>query len=363
MIRAGRFLRSYFRPGALRLRHEEITFDVDGAEREATLYTPPGGGPHPGWVVLHGLTVPGRRHRSLLRFAQALASTGAAVLVPDIPSWRALQLDTAAADSTLIAAARDLAGRRGVAEGGVGVVGFSFGATRALVATSTGELRGTVRATVGFGGYCDLGRMLQSLMTGEHEWGGTRYRLEPDPYGRWIVVANYLTRVPRYAAMEAVSHGALRLALEAGTRGWFAGDAELDGVKAEIRATLSPDERRVWDLVAPPSTDPVERTPEAADLAREFTEAALAFDPRLDPRPYLSEVRGRVVLAHGRTDRLIPFTESLRLHAALPAAADSSVTITRLFAHSTGGDRMGPAETLGEGVRFLRLIDRAVRSV
>src|SRR4051812_43066548 len=46
----------------------------------------------PGWIMLHGVTVPGREHAQLVRFARSVAHTGAAVLVPEVPEWRALRL-------------------------------------------------------------------------------------------------------------------------------------------------------------------------------------------------------------------------------------------------------------------------------
>ena len=46
----------------------------------------------PGWIVLHGITRPGRFHPNLLRFVRALASSGLAVLVPQVPEWRDLRL-------------------------------------------------------------------------------------------------------------------------------------------------------------------------------------------------------------------------------------------------------------------------------
>src|SRR5205085_1047414 len=77
-------------------------------------------------------------------------------------------------------------------------------------------------------------------------------------------------------------------------------------------------EREVWDLIAPPAG----RTPplsETRELGRRVAAAALARHPALDPRPYLPAVRHPVVLAHGYYDQLIPYAETLRLHAALPA--------------------------------------------
>lgn len=361
MLRAARFVHAYLRPGPPP-RSEEVRIPVGGHEVEGTLYLPPGAGPHPGWVVLHGMTVPGRRHAALLRFAHSVAAAGMAVLVPDVPSWRALRLDTRAAGETLAASTLFLDGRPEVRPGGVGLVGFSFGATQALISAADPRLRHALRAVVGFGGYHDLRRTARCMLTGEHEWRGVEHRLDPDPYGRWIIAGNYLARARGYEGMERVAEAAHRLAVEAGLRGAFAGEAEYDPLKREVREGLGAEERRVWDLLAPPA-GVVPRGEEARALADALAEAALEADPALDPAPALPHLHGRIVLAHGQADRLIPYTESLRLWAALPPTVDASLTVTRLFAHSTGNAALRALEYAWEGARFVRLMHRALSSV
>lgn len=352
-----RFLDAWVR-GARGLRERETTVTVGGEQREATLYLPPGRGPAPGWVVLHGLTVPGRRHLAMTRFVRALAASGAVVLVPDVPAWRELRLDVAAARETVIAGALHLGTLPRVQGGSVGAVGFSFGATQVLMAAADPAVGGHIGAVVGFGGYTDLGRVLRCMFTGEHEWNGERHRLDPDPYGRWIVVGNYLTWIPGHEHMGAVAAAALELALEAGRRGAWAWDAEYDVMKTELAAGFTDDERRVWDIIAPPagvSPDPAA----ARALADLFAAAALQQDPGLDPAPHLADLRGRILLSHGRQDRLIPFTETLRLASQLPPAVQSSTTITGLFAHSSGA-WLHPVHWFRETSTFVRLLDQAL---
>ncbi|HEX6911905.1 MAG TPA: hypothetical protein VF142_15990, partial [Longimicrobium sp.] len=86
-------------------------------------------------------------------------------------------------------------------------------------------------------------------------------------------------------------------------------------------------------------------------------------DPGLDPRPHLPRVRGRVVLSHGREDRLIPFTETLRLRELLPPVARPSVTITGLFAHSSHAGWLHPVDRVREAGLFIRLLNDALSAV
>ncbi len=361
--RTARFLQSYLRGGAGAFREEETAVTVAGEVREATLFLPDRPARAPGWVVLHGLTVPGRRHLAMTRFIRSLASSGAVVLVPDVPSWRSLKLDIGAARETVAAGALHLSEHPRVQPGGVGVIGFSFGATQALIAAADPRLSDAVKAVVGFGGFCDVERMIRAIFTGEHEWEGVEYRSDPDPYGRWVLAGNYLTLAPGYQHMRRVQDAALALAVEAGRRGAFAWEPEYDSMKDELRATFAPDELPVWDLLAPPSGAPLDDLEGARRLAAAFAEGAIRQDPRVDPRPYFPALHGRITLSHGREDRLIPFTESLRLAAALPPHLDASCTITGLFSHSAGTGGLRPLARARETLTFVRLLNRALYSV
>ena len=358
--RTARFLRAWMRrPRGI--REVETVVEVKGEPREATLYLPPGGRPGPGWVVLHGLTVPGRHHLAMSRFVRALAASGAVVLVPDVPPWRELHLDVTAARETVEAGVLHLDGHPAVSPGGVGAVWFSFGATQVLMAASDPVMYDHLRALVCFGGYCDLGRMLRSLFAGEHEWEGQQHTLDPDPYGRWIVVGNFLRLVPGCEAMEGVASAALALALESGLRGEWAWGPHYDAMKVELAKGFTPEERRIWEIVAPLTGQPVDLAG-ARELAAAFSRVALEHDPGLDPRPVLPGLRARTVLSHGRQDRLIPYTETLRLRSMLPPQVQASVTITGLFAHSAGA-WLHPVHWLRETGTFVRLLDEALYAI
>jgi dienelactone hydrolase len=357
MLRVAHFLSGYFRgPGTV--EQTEVEVPLGAGSIPATLLQPRSERPLPGWVVLHGLTVPGRAHASLQRFARALAASGGAVLLPEIRPWCELRVAAGLAEQTIAASARYLADGAGVRGGGVGVIGFSFGATQALITAASGTA--PIRTVVSFGGYCDPERTFRFMMTGEHEWRGVHYQANPDPYGRWIIAGNYLTAVPGYEGMGAVATEALRLADDAGRRGVYAADEIYDPLKREARDRLGRDEREIWDLLAPiaGATRDLDR---ARELASALARAALLRDPQLDARPSLPHLRGRVVLAHGREDRLIPFTETLRTREMLPPGAETHLAITRLFAHSTGADRLPLRRYPAELMRYFELLRQLLR--
>jgi pimeloyl-ACP methyl ester carboxylesterase len=360
MLRVARFLHCYLRFPARSVEEREISLRVGEEELPASWLRPAGAGPLPGWILLHGITVPGRNHPVLTRFAHALASSGATVIIPEVAAWRRLRLEVAGGDAAIAAAAEHLRRSPDVLGERLNLVGFSFGATQALISASKPGIREAVRSVVGFGGYCDLGRTVRCMMTGEHEWNGVQRRFEPDPYGRWIIVGNFLTQIPEFAHMVELERAAHSLAVESGLRGAYAAEAEYDDFKARLREELPPGQRETWDLIAPPS-DVLPPLEAARELSAKLEAAALRIAPELDPRPALATLDQDIVLAHGHDDRLIPYTETLRLQEALPPDARAQVWITRLFAHSREADRLGLTQYPTELGRYVALLNRALR--
>lgn len=361
MLATLRFLKQQLRPSASAVDAREGEYARDGERLPATIYRPRRReGVLPGWVLLHGLTYTGREHPSLVAFARSLAASGALVLVPDIPEWRALRMVPEVSVATIRAAIISLTERTDVARGRTGVIGFSFGATQALIAASDPGIARRLSGLAAWGGYCDVGRLFHFAVTGNHELDGEHYHAAPDPYGRWVVGANYLTCVPGHEDDDVVARALLRLAEDAGRRQIFAADPIYDTIKAYVRAELPEAKRSTFDLFAPPAGATPD-FPAMVRLADALAAAAMREDPLIDPAPYLGQLRVRTLVAHARDDRLVPFTEGLRLCRALPADIVRMCEILSLFSHSGGPhEALGPLDRVRETIRFARVLSGLV---
>ncbi len=361
MLATARFTREFLFPRRAAVVVEEMTYRRGDESLPASLYRPRHvGRPLPGWMTLHGLTHHGRDHESLKRLARALAAAGSAVLVPDIPEWRALEVAPGAAVATIKAAVLELDALGLTEPGRIGAIGFSFGATQALIAATDPALEGHLAGVAAWGGYADIRTVSRFMFLGEHELDGTSYTASPDPYGRWILAGSYLGLLDDFNGEPGLAPRFLTLAREAARRRIMSWDPRLDPLKARLREDLSAGDREVFDLIAP-ATDVTlsasQRTHLQA-LVDRMLEAAIRREPLLDAAPYLGRIRVPIFLAHGRGDRLIPWTEMVRLRRALPADRIASSGVTSLFAHSGGERRIPSPGTAIEAARFLRLMRR-----
>lgn len=344
---------------------EELQVGGGSDPLDARLYTPsPARHRLHGWVLLHGVTLPGPEHPAIVRFAASLARAGGAVLVPDIPAWRNLELDPEPALVALQRSAEHLAADSRVRPGGVVLVGLSFGCPQALRVAARLAGTATVRGVVGFGTYCNLQDTIRFGLTGQFRWRGRTEYLRPDPYGRWVVASNYLHRIPGYEGTKDVSRALGRLASLAGERRIMSWDPGYDGVKDELGASVARENRHLFRLFAPPA----DREPDpvlANELAPVLADTARTIHPRLElPR----SLHGRgahadappppVHLIHGGGDHLIPFTETLALERRLRKRTDVTATVTGLFAHSRESGRS--TARLREAARFFAALRGAM---
>ncbi len=355
VLRTARYARSW-KTGA-DVATEDVSIDRCGEQIAATLVLPRAVSPPlAGWVALGGMSCMGRHHPQLVRFSQALASSGAAVVVPEIPEWRSLSMAPRIVAPTIRGCIDFLRARSEVPSEKFGLIGFSFGAPQVAIAAARDDLKEHVAGIVLFGGYYCLERTMTCQLTGQHEWDGVDYRLRPDPFGGWVVGSNHLTNVPGYEDAGDVARALHELAKASSGLRIPAWDPRHDALIAKLRPALRPDHQRLFDLFAPPSTETPAELDERRALALGLAEACRRSEPLLDPAADHASVHIPSQIIHGRGDRLIPFTEALRLMKGLPERARRALTVTALFNHSADHTPRGVLERTREGAKMLRAI-------
>ena len=361
-MRVTKYLRQYFRPAADRIVIEESQYVRDGQKLRAVVYRPAFSASRlPAWVVLHGLTYHGVDHPSLKRFASALAASGHVVIIPEITEWSRLLVTPAFTAPTIEAAVEVLKSRDDVDAARIGVFGFSFGATHAIASGHRDALVKSVRTIVAWGGYSDLRRLVHFGLTGEHEIDGFTETLSPDPYGRWMFGGNYLTKIPGYEDMQRVQDALLELAREAGKSGIYAGDPRHQQTVRKLAEPLNTHERQVYELFAPIGLHDMTA---ARKVGRDLAETIARVDPYMDPGDAFEQVRIPTLLTHGRDDRLVPYTETVRARRRIPKDMLRAFTITSLFSHSGGTDPgLNPFSLTREGIRFIRVLNRILTAL
>jgi pimeloyl-ACP methyl ester carboxylesterase len=314
----------------------ELRYDGPGGEgRIADLYC--GASPAPGarLLLVHGLVEDGKDDARLRALGRAFGRHRFLVMVPDLPGMRGLRVG--AGDIEEVRAALAALGRIDACPAGIsgeavpapalaagaaataalptGVVGISYSSGPALLALDgPGRL---ADFAVLFGGYYDLEDVILFLTTGRYRDGGADRDGEVLPEGRWILLG---------ANAQALASPADRAALEAISR---RRRARPEADISDLTATLGPEARAALDLLA--NTDPARFAALAARLDPSLRRALAALSPS---RSLSGPLDVDLYLMHGRSDAIVPYTQSLRLEEGVRTRGTVRLAILGGFRHA-----------------------------
>ena len=282
---------------------ETIRYTFEGVANAADVYRPGGSARAEAVTILvPGVVRLGKDDPRIVAFAQTLARARFLVFVPDLVNLRHLSVSSKDA-AALSRVARYAAARTGVGtQGSVGMIAFSYAAGPALLAAMAEETRHSVRFVYTVGSYYSIEAVITYLTTGHFRTGSGQpwSRSAPSPYAVWVLTrsfASWLDDPADRRGLNAIADARL---------------ADPDADISDALARLGADGRAVYELLD--NTDPES----VARLVAGLPEPVLSELRALDlSRRGLTDLKARLVVIHGRDDRLIPYTESVALAAAL----------------------------------------------
>lgn len=293
---------------------EKLKILGGGEETAADLYRVRDGRKRAAIVLTHGVVEDGKDDPRLIRFARLLARSGFAVLVPELKGMKSFRIRLSDVDD-IVASFRYLASLEAVDDRKMGLMGFSYGAGPTFLAAADPEIRRQVKFLVSFGGYYDPVNVIRFITTGYYEYRGERGFLKPEPYGKWVFFTNNVDYVESERDRKV-----LRVIF---------GKEEKEKKEdvAPLLANLSPRGRYLYELLVNQDPRRVE------DLIKKIDRRVQDYLKRISLVPVVPSIRAYLLVGHGSTDPLIPYTESLRLADAASDKERVHVAILKLFSH------------------------------
>jgi pimeloyl-ACP methyl ester carboxylesterase len=311
---------------------ESISFAYRGRAYEADVYTV-GEEPLAALVLVPGLAPRGKEDPRLVDLATTLARARFAVLVPNLPS---LMQQRVSPDNV-----RQIADAIGyLAKDGwrwpresppVGVAAISYAVGPALLATQEPDVRGLADFAIAVGGYYDVDAVLTYFTSGFYRGAdGAWIKGDPNVYGKWLFVGANANRI-------LTLRDRILLTAIAGRK--------MDDPAADIAdlvAKLGEEGRSVMRLLDNGDPD------QAADLIAGLPPQMLADLRALDLKGRdLAGLPPKVLLLHGRDDRIIPVSQSEQLAAALPPGTAHMFIVDNLGHADLSPGSWGDIATLG----------------
>jgi len=292
-----------------------------GEPRVADVYCDPATPARARFLVVHGLVESGKDDPRLHALGAALARHRFLVMVPDFPGMRSLRVsprDIDEVEAALIALARFDRCPPPIARATpleTGVIGFSYSAGPVLLALDRGARAADF--AVLFGGYYDMVDLILFLTTGRHRDRGADFGGEALPEGRWILLG---------ANADLFAEPADRAALLAISRRRRADPAAYIG---DLEESLGPRARAALDLLT--NTNPDRFDP----LLAKIDPAIRRTIDDLSPSKSLKRpLQVDLYLMHGRSDAIVPYTETLKLAREVRTSGTVEVALLGGFRHA-----------------------------
>jgi pimeloyl-ACP methyl ester carboxylesterase len=293
-----------------------ISYEIDGRHYTGDVYLSPEG-VRAGIVLVPGVVPAGKDDGRLVALAYTLARLQFAVLTPDLAGLRSYQVRKSnireVADTF-----RYLVSRPDWApQGRAGVAGFSYGAGPVLLATLQPDVREQVRFVVTLGGYYDLQSIVTYFTTGYYRGksGDQWIYQQPNPYIKWVFTLSNADLLEHAEDREVLGELARHMTNDVG-----------DEPEVPLQH-LKPDARALVALLT--NEDPARVPTLIAQLPSRIRDELNGLNPAIQD---LSRFRAQAILIHGRSDTMIPYTESVALARALPPER-VQLFLTEGFAH------------------------------
>jgi acetyl esterase/lipase len=277
---------------------ERITIDYESREGprsiEADIYTPSGGGRHPGVVFSMGAPPLDLDNKRLRRIAEDAARAGAVMLVPfserlDDHEILPEEIDALVAEFRFLQSHPDVDATR------VGFFGASVGGSLALVAAADPRIAADVDHIVSFGGYYDALEAFAAIATHRIKYDGVDEEWIPRRHSAVVMSEQIIWAVEDDDDRELLS----RIFLDR------------EDYTSEELAALTPVGRSSYDFLINEDIDI------AAELARRLPPESIAELDYLSPRTSIGGVQAELFIVHDVADPFIPYTESRKLREHL----------------------------------------------
>lgn len=294
---------------------ERVQISRDEEQIPADLYRLPDGKRRAAILLTHGIIEDGKDDPRLVRFARSLARSGFVVLVPELKGMKSFRILFNDVDDIVISF-RYLASRKEIVdEKKMGLIGFSYGAGPTFMAAADPSIRRQVKFLVSFGGYYDPINVIRFITTGYYEYRGEKGFLKPEPYGKWVFFMNNVDYV------ESEKDRRLLKAV------FKKEEEQKRDEAANLLGNLTPQGRYLYELLINEDPGRVD------DLVKKTDPRVRDYIGRLALAPLIPSIHAYLLIGHGSTDPLIPYTESLRLADAVQDKSRVHLAILKLFTH------------------------------
>jgi acetyl esterase/lipase len=333
---------------------EEVVVPAPDSRRGAVpvdVYYPPDGKAHGTLVLAIGAAYKIRDHPGVIRLSTAVARAGIVVVVPELyypykdqetlpEDVRALTDAFSTNVEEMVATIEFLQEQAYVDSEKIGVVGFSAGGGIALMAAADERIRNEVDFVVTLGTYYDMVDLISAITTRSVTYDGETVDWTPRLKSVRVMYRSIISFLPETQDRQILS----RIYLDEDERG-LSQVPDLSEKGAELHEAFA-----------------AKDTVRILALWRELSPGDVAVLEEISPSSYVHDLKTDLYILTGRTDRYIPYVESLRLRDDVSGnGTDVHYLEFRAFNHVEPGGLSDPLGLLGDTTKLMHMTWRLLQ--
>jgi len=297
---------------------EEYLIKIGNRKILPDIYRPNDNKKYPGMIVFAPLAKEGKREPLVVNFMKGLVGLGFTVMVPFWPN-RSVGTIYESDSNDLIECISWFSKSNHIKNEPIGIVAVSYGTGPAIIACANNEIQEKIRFLMSISGYIELLSVAKLVVTKQFSYKNISGSAEPDPYARYILFRN----AGNWCESKKDTKIFYKLAQNYFTK--QNPDKELDTTKD----SFSKDGRKVFDWVT--SKTPQEFDNGYLKMSNNIKKyySGLSVSDKL-----IKSINFPLLILHSTNDRLIPYTESVKLYDKIEDKKDSTLVLIDAFDHT-----------------------------
>ncbi|MCB1193286.1 MAG: hypothetical protein H7A23_25225 [Leptospiraceae bacterium] len=265
-------------------------------------------------LLIHGMSVLGIEDNRLVELAQNLCCSGFSVITPEFEELKHLKIQYDTIEN-IIDVLKSLNLKSNLIDTeNIGFFSISFTGGLGLISATDKDVSGLIRAILVIGGYSDFSSTACYVLEDKNS----------DEYGRLIFLYNFIDLVLEKS--ENLKDVLYESAVDNAFRR-YGKDSVANKLIQDLNIRDKEIYQKIWN-----------QDDYSVNLGREIFESISTLAQKMSPIEYVERINAPISLLHGKDDRVIPETETIKLSEKMKKMKKEYVMeITGLLSH---GDRV-----------------------
>ena len=301
-----------------KIKIEEYSFKIDNRQILPDFYRPDNNKQYPGMIVFAPLAKEGKREPLVVNFMKGLVGLGFTVMVPFWPA-RSVGTIYESDSNDLVECINWFSKYKYLNADPIGIAAVSYGSGPAIIACSDLQVQGKIRYLMSISGYIDLLSVARLVITKHFCYKNISGTVSPDPYARYILFKN----AGNWCNNKKDTKIFYQLAENFFTK------QNPESEIADRRNDLTKSGKKIFDWVTSKNSKEFDTgfTNMPEKIKKYYSSLSLTDE-------IIKSINFPMLILHSTNDRLIPYTESIKLFDKIENKKESSLVLISAFDHT-----------------------------